>query len=106
MRTHQVQLAGWLLSSVIMSDAIPPLDELDRIYSAVLDQLLFPPHVKEQLLASQPPEKKWQQCLLHKTTTENKEDMKALSWGDKDRKLLSDIRKVLFVYLFIYLFGY
>ncbi len=87
-----------------MSDAIPPLDELDRIYSAVLDQLLFPPHVKEQLLASQPPEKKWQQCLLHKTTTENKEDMKALSWGDKDRKLLSDIRKVSLIYfLFTYL---
>ena len=56
-----------------MSESIPPLEELDRIYSSVLDQLLFPPHVKEQLLASQPPEKKWQQVLLHKTTTENKE---------------------------------
>ena len=76
-----------------MSESIPPLEELDRIYSSVLDQLLFPPHVKEQLLSSQPPEKKWQQVLLHKTTTENKEDMKTLSWSDKDRKLLSDIRK-------------
>lgn len=84
-----------------MSDETPPLDELDRIYSAVLDQLLFPPHVKEQLLATQRPEKKWQQCLLHKATTENKEEMKALSWGDKDRKLLSDIRKVL-VHLLIF----
>lgn len=70
----------------------PPMDEEDEIdeqYGFVLDSLLFPPHVKEQLMGSQTQEKKLMIIEMHKHLLANK---KGGLWGDQQNSLLNLIR--------------
>lgn len=69
---------------------MPSNEEVERQFVQVLDSLLTPPHVKEQLIKSQSKEKKWTTVLLHQEgsniTTTGK-------WGDRDNSLLAQIQK-------------
>lgn len=70
----------------------PPMDEEDEIdeqYGFVLDSLLFPPHVKEQLMATQTQEKKLMIIDMHRHLLANK---KGNLWGDQQNSLLNLIR--------------
>lgn len=82
-----------LVGSEVDHPQIPPDEELSKLYAAVLDHLLFPPQVKESLIATQTREKKWQTCLLHRSVLDDVETSKTMIWSDRDRKLLSTIKK-------------
>ena len=64
-----------------------------EIYSIVLDNLLFPPHVKEQLLATQTKEKKWQTIQMQKHILKDSMLSRSQSWGEQHISLLSLIRR-------------
>ena len=70
----------------------PPMsedDEIDEQYGFVLNSLLFPPHVKEQLMETQTKEKKLMIIDMHKHLLANK---KANLWGEQQNSLLNLIR--------------
>jgi chaperonin cofactor prefoldin len=64
-------------------------DRVNQLYVAVLDHLLTPPHVKEQLMESQSLEKKFQMINMHNHLFESMN-----SWGDKENMLLTSIQKM------------
>ena len=64
-------------------------DRVNQLYVAVLDHLLTPPHVKEQLMETQPLEKKIQMIKMHNHLFESMN-----SWGDKENMLLASIQKM------------
>jgi hypothetical protein len=76
-------------------DDIPdsrPLTEDEEIaekYGFVLDSLLFPPHVKDQLMATQSKEKKLMIIGMHKNLLHNK---KGIVWGEQHIATLNLIR--------------
>jgi hypothetical protein len=62
---------------------------VNQLYVAVLDHLLTPPHVKDQLMESQSLEKKFQMINMHNHLFESMN-----SWGDKENMLLTSIQKM------------
>ena len=71
----------------------PDDEEVAEMYIRVLDHLLTPPHVKDQLVASQSVEKKWQTVKMHQQVFEGEVVGKSHSWGSKDTVLLKAIEK-------------
>lgn len=82
-----------ILVDRVVNEPMPSPADLDILYSAVLDHLLFPPHVKEQLQSTQTAEKKWQTCLLHKNVIEDVTLRQNSTFGERDRQLLNTIRR-------------
>jgi hypothetical protein len=71
---------------------MPDEAKVTQMYAAVLDHLLTPPQIKDQLMASQSLEKKWQTVQLH----DNIFDGSGAShggWGNKEIALLASIEK-------------
>eukprot|EP01040_Poterioochromonas_malhamensis_P011521 gene11521-12563_t len=64
-------------------------DKINQLYVAVLDHLLTPPHVKEQLIDTQSLEKKLQTVRMHNHLFDSMN-----SWGDKENMLLNSIQKM------------
>lgn len=68
--------------------------DVDEMFLAVLDHLLTPEHLKDQLVKSQSKEKKLQTIEMHKAIFEGKNAGTGSSaWGDKENSLLTSIRK-------------
>lgn len=67
-------------------------EEIDVLYSDVLDSLLFPPHVKEQLLATQTRDKKSQTIHLQKSLLHDMNLSKTALWGVEQQELLETIK--------------
>ncbi len=65
-------------------------EEILGLYNQVLDSLLIPPYVKEQMIATQTKEKKIQTIQMHKDTLK---DSKVLTqFGDQQRTFLTIIK--------------
>lgn len=47
-------------------------EEIEDTYAKVLDNLLFPSHLRDQLIATQTLEKKYQMIQMHKDTVKDK----------------------------------
>jgi hypothetical protein len=60
-------------------------EKVNSLYIAVLDHLLTPPHLKEQLLESQSIDKKVQMIKMHNHLFES---MNNSQWGEKENSLL------------------
>ena len=75
------------------SEEPPPMDEDEIIedqYELVLDSLLFPTHVKEQLINTQTKEKKLMIIEMHKHLLIN--NKQNIQWGDQQNSLLNLIK--------------
>lgn len=69
--------------------SLPPLDRLDELYGAILELLLTPPPVKEKLLQSESPEKKWKLCLMNgNLLAQIQKDSSMEDVGGLDQKVL------------------
>lgn len=67
--------------------------EVERMYASVLDHLLTPANVKQQLIDTQPLDKKWQTVKMHKEVFADKNLLRSVVWGDKENALLSSIQR-------------
>lgn len=72
---------------------MPDLDRLNAMYVAVLDHLLTPPQIKEQLMSTQVPEKKWQTVQMYENIFEGSNHQAHGGWGSKESSLLDSIGK-------------
>jgi hypothetical protein len=64
--------------------------EIQALYVQVLDSLLIPPYVKEQMIATQTKEKKIQTIIMHKDTLKDQKTQSQTS--EQQRSLLSIIK--------------
>jgi hypothetical protein len=73
--------------------------KINEMYAIVLDHLLTPPQIKEQLIKSQSIEKKTQTVQMHEQLFENSADGSGgvggshSTWGVRENALLSIIQK-------------
>ena len=74
-----------------VTDAMPSDAEILRLYGKVLDHLLVPPHIKDNLCKTQSKEKKWQLVMLHKHVLV--EDNQVNEFTEAHRRLLASISK-------------
>jgi hypothetical protein len=65
------------------------VDEIEATYAQILENLLFPPHVRDQLIATQTIEKKLQMIQMHKDTLKDKS---ISEFGEKQINLMNNIR--------------
>lgn len=66
--------------------------QIEEMYSKLLDYLLTPPHVKNEMISSQSVEKKRETLLTHKKFFEGENASKSVTWGEKENKLISSIK--------------
>lgn len=79
-------------SVVDTKDADRPSDEnIEKMYVKVLEQLLTPPHVKEQLINTQSIDQKWKLVQVHKDIF--KDTKQNDQWSPKETALLNSIEK-------------
>ena len=45
---------------------IPDSETIDSLFSSVLELLLYPPSLKEQMIATESVERKWEMIKVHK----------------------------------------
>lgn len=76
-----------------MSSPMPDEAKVRVMYEAVLDHLLTPPQIKEQLMASQSTEKKWQTVQMHNNIFDGSNSSSAGGWGNRENLLLHSIEK-------------
>jgi len=66
--------------------------QIEEMYCKLLDYLLTPPHVKNEMISSQSVEKKRETLLTHKKFFEGENASKSVNWGEKENKLISSIK--------------
>ena len=77
-----------------MSDSSMPNDDrVNEMYVEVLDHLLTPPQIKEQLMASQTIEKKWKMVQMHGSVFDGSSAAAHGGWGNRENALLASIEK-------------
>ena len=69
-------------------DDMPAEDEVVSMYEKVLDHLLTPAQVKEQLMQSQSTDKKWKTILMHKKLFEGEHAAKS---GETNLSIQDDL---------------
>jgi hypothetical protein len=71
-----------------------PIDaEVEEMYAAVLDSLLTTPPIKEQLIASQSIDKKWQFVKMNDQLLQDSNFVKSVRWGDKENSMLLALQR-------------
>lgn len=79
-------------SVVDTKDVDRPSDEnIEKMYVKVLEQLLTPPHVKEQLINTQTIDQKWKLVQVHKDIF--KDTKQNDQWSSKETAMLASIEK-------------
>ena len=74
------------------SEELPAEEEIESMYSLVLDHLLFSPSLRDQLMKSESLEKKWQMAKMHQKIFESgTESCVQLLWSGKDSKMLKSL---------------
>eukprot|EP01038_Epipyxis_sp_PR26KG_P007971 gene7971-10811_t len=91
--THSPKPNATIVTSLTTMDR--PNDDLVIIsmYESVLDHLLTPPQVKEQLMQSQSIDKKWQTVTMHKQLFQDSKAQHVIKWSESDIALLSSLQR-------------
>jgi len=71
---------------------IPDSETIDSLFSSVLELLLYPPSLKEQMIATESVERKWEMIKVHKQIFEKDSEIK-LSREDNISKILQSFKR-------------
>jgi hypothetical protein len=72
---------------------MPDAERLNEMYGSILDQLLTPPQVKEQLLISQSAEQKWKTVQAYEKNFEGANAVAHGGWGNRENIILDTIAR-------------